>query len=323
MLIRSANIPVFGLLFSLLGLAWSVFFTVGIGTDAVCVTSGCAVVENERIAGISPWWVADALFFLMALFAVLRLRVAAHFIAALFLAGDCVFLALMLFLAPCASCLVLALLLFCAFVFLSAKNAGFLVKTRRFFHVALSLIWLFLFVMNLGPVVGDVAGSKLLYGSPEAEIDLYFSPTCPACLEALRFFAESANFYAVAENDEDIAILADLTRRLTEGQSLEGAMESISSMRATGTYAAPALTLMQELPLRFAVMRNKAGISRLGFTTVPVILFRGLPQNWVDRGRQSAAPEPGGTPGYAGPDLPPDLSEKPLECGPGQDASCP
>jgi hypothetical protein len=54
MLIRSANIPVFGLLFSLLGLAWSVFFTIGIGTDAVCVTSGCAVVENERIAGISP-----------------------------------------------------------------------------------------------------------------------------------------------------------------------------------------------------------------------------------------------------------------------------
>jgi thiol-disulfide isomerase/thioredoxin len=322
MLIRSSNIPVLGLVFSILGLIWSVFFTIGVGTDSVCITSGCSIIEDNRIAGISPWWAADALFFLMVLFSALRLRIVAQCIAALFLVGDCVFLLIMLFLAPCSSCLVLAVLLFCSFIFLSSKNSEFIVKARRFFYMALSLVWLVLFIMNLGTVVNDIAGPKLLYGNPEAKIDIYFSPSCPACRESVRTFGKVANFYAVAESDEDTVLIADLIQRINKGQTLEESMEEIGAARDINAYSAPVLDLLQELTLRFEALRNQARISRLGFKALPVIMFEGLPPGWAREGEKLPTSTPEAVPSDT-PDLPEDLSAGPLECGPDKAAGCP
>jgi thiol-disulfide isomerase/thioredoxin len=241
----------------------------------------------------------------------------------------------------------MAALLFCAFVFLSAKNAAFMARTHRVSRLALSLVWLVLFIMNLGPVVADLAGPKLLYGNPEAKIDLYFSPTCPACLEAVRTFGKAADFYAVAENDYDLAVIADLTRSISGGESLEEAMNKISAAREAGTYSAPAPDLPQELSLRFDALRNQARISRLGFKAVPVILFEGLPPNWARAEHKDAASASGAqAPAaltddsrpartLAAPALPreepdgntadflPDLSEKPLVCSQDTAEPCP
>jgi thiol-disulfide isomerase/thioredoxin len=285
---KATNIPVPGFIFSLLGFAWSIFLTIGIGTDIVCVSSGCELLKEVRIAGISPWWVADGLFFLMALFSFLRLRSLAQVIAAIFLAGDCIFLFIMLFLSPCISCLIVTVLLFCAFITLYAKTPGLCGKARQWATVALSLLWSVLFIMNLGPALNDIAGPKLLYANPESKMKIYFSPTCPACQEAVRAFGETADFYAVAENDEDVVIIADLMRRinkqsLTDKQSLAEALETISALRKAGSYTAPELSFWQVLSLRFDFMRNQARISRLGFNSLPVIMFEGMPRNWLSK----------------------------------------
>jgi hypothetical protein len=277
---RSLSIPVPGLIFSLLGLGWCIFMSLGIGTELVCITSGCQVVENVRIFGISPWWAATALFGLMTLLALLRLRTLAALVALFFLLGDCLFLLVMLFLAPCTNCLILALLLFCSWIALRSKFTT-LVVPRRIFAGLMGGLWLLLFLLNLGPVLNEVMAPRLLLANPNSPVSVYISPSCPSCLHAARAFDKAASFYAVAENEDDLAMIADLEQRLASGQGLAAALEDMAEQRLAGTYQAPVLSFWQELRLRFSTMRNQARLSRLGYDAVPVIMFEGLPANWA------------------------------------------
>lgn len=300
---RSLSIPVPGLIFSLLGLGWCIFMSLGIGTELVCITSGCQVVENVRIFGISPWWAAVALFGLMSLIALLRLRALASLVALFFLLGDCLFLLVMLFLAPCTNCLILALILFCAWISLRSKFTT-LVVPRRIFAGVMGGLWLLLFLLNLGPVLNEIIAPRQLLSHPNSSVSVYISPSCPACIQAVRAFDKAATFYAVAEDEADLAMIADLEARLAAGQGLAAALDEITEQRLAGAYKAPQLSFWQGLSLRFASMRNQARLSRLGYNAVPVIMFEGLPAHWArPRSASPALPpaQPSGQPSTQAP----------------------
>ena len=108
---RVNSIPLGGLIFSLIGLVYSllVSFT---GAELLCLTSGCSAVGELRIFGISPWWAACVLFLVIFVLCILRMRSLAYVFALLFILGDCLFLVLMFFIAPCLTCLLAALIIF-------------------------------------------------------------------------------------------------------------------------------------------------------------------------------------------------------------------
>ena len=273
---RVDNIPVGGLIFSLMGLMYSllVSFT---GTDSLCLTSGCNVVSELRIFGISPWWAACVLFQVIFFLCLFRLRSFAYILALLFILGDCLFLALMLFIAPCFSCLLVALVIFCTWVALR-RRWDTLMAPRRISVGALSFVWLLLFLVNSGLAFAEIVAPRPLVELEGSRIDVYFSPECPVCVQAVERFHGQASFYAIGKNADDIRAIAFLRGRLKEGQNLKVALTEYAGLVADGVFAAPALGWFETCSLWFSALRSQARIARLGYKTLPVIMYEGLPK---------------------------------------------
>ncbi|MDL2307416.1 hypothetical protein LJC48_05250 [Desulfovibrio sp. OttesenSCG-928-C06] len=277
---RSFTIPVPGLIFSIIGLLYCVFMSVGVGTDVVCLTSGCTLVDDVRIFGISPWWAAALLFGIMTVLSIFRLRALAHYLALIMLLGDLVFMLAMIFLAPCTSCLIAAILIFCAWVALRSRPA-MLVTPRRILAGGIGAVWGLLFLLNLGSVLNELPSSKVMQARPDANVSIYFSPSCPACLEAVRIFGDNAEYYPVAEKDGDIGMIADIQERMKAGQSFQSALTEVSGLNSADGYTPPQSGFWGNLALRIALMRNQAVLTERGFQSLPVIMFEGLPRSWT------------------------------------------
>ncbi|MCL1889111.1 MAG: hypothetical protein FWF99_01215, partial [Desulfovibrionaceae bacterium] len=271
--------PLPGLVFSVLGLAYCLFMSFAPGAELLCLSSGCAATRAFRVAGISPWWAAALIFFLLAGLCALRLRRAAGILAALFLAGDALFLLAMTGIGPCAGCLLAALLIFCAWKSLWPASAG----TARFIRPLTGVLqagWCILFVLNLGAILGELPPSPLPETSENKKISLYFSPSCPACLTALRQFSESAILCPVAENEEDALFIAALAEKIRDGGSAFEALEELLADRRDGKLRPPSMTRIETLRFRAGLWRNQALAARHGGQTLPVIVLSGLPAAW-------------------------------------------
>ena len=306
------------LLLSLVGLAWSLLLSFNLAPESVCFSSGCAALQDFKLYGISPWWAAAFIFGLTTLLCALRLRLFARLLAGLFLLGDCLFLAAMLFIAPCANCLVAALLIFLVWLLLAAKQPERLARARRCCSLALAGIWLALFTLNLGAALNEALPAWTLESSTEeagaekTKLALYFSPTCPACREALRLFSDRATLFPVAENEEDYPIIADMVERLSAGAKAHEALEYILEARAKGIWQAPVLSTSDLLSLKLRSLRNAAALQRLRLHALPALVFEGLPKSWLVH-RQEQLEDTGQSP-PASPELP--LGDETLECGP-------
>lgn len=280
---KSQFMPVSGFVFSIIGLIYSLIMSFGIGAEALCLTSGCAIVQDFKIFGISPWWAASLMFAIIAALCFFHMRVAARILASLFLAGDCVFLLAMFFVAPCTSCLGAAFLIFCVWAGLRIDRAV-LITARRIMAGAISAVWLVLFILNLGYALNELLpGWKLTEQGSQAEkkISLYFSPSCTACREALQIFAGRAMFYPVAENDDDYAVIADISTRVAAGESVQAALAVIHAKQAAGSWVKPQLSFWRRTLNAMKLMRNQATVLRQGYNVLPVIVFEGLPTSWV------------------------------------------
>ncbi|MCL1915988.1 MAG: hypothetical protein FWG17_04705 [Desulfovibrionaceae bacterium] len=271
--------PLPGLIFSVLGLTYCLFMSFAPGAELLCLSSGCAASRALRVAGISPWWAASLIFFLLAGLCALRLRLAARSLAALFLAGDILFLLAMAGIGPCASCLFVALLIFCAWKSLWPASSG----PARFIRPLTGLLqtgWCILFIINLGAILGELPPSPLPGTSENKKISLYFSPSCPACLTALRQFSESAILCPIAENDEDALFIAALAEKIRDGSPTLEALEELLADRRDGKLRPPTMTRLDTLRLRAGLWRNQALAARHGGQTLPVIVLSGLPAAW-------------------------------------------
>lgn len=335
---RSQFIPVAALVFSIIGLIYSLIMSLGIGREALCLTSGCEIIQDFRMFGISPWWASAVMFAVLGTLCFLRMRLVARLFAAVFLAGDCVFLIIMFFVAPCSSCLIGGLLIFCCWLALRIDRAV-LITARRIMAGALSATWLILFLLNLGYVANEAVPAWRLNGaSPErAKISIFFSPSCPACREAVTLFSGRAVFYPVAENERDYLIIADIAARVDSGLSVKEALEAVLAEQASGAYIEPRISLWRSIANKVKIMRNQAALIRSGHRVLPVLIFEGLPADWAglkkdpapDAGRPEQPQERAGraleAPGLGSPDLPPGLLpdfDNTLECGRASQKPC-
>lgn len=310
---RSQFIPVGALVISVIGFVYSLVMSFGLAADSLCMTSGCEIVEDFRAFGISPWWASTLIFAALAALCFLRMRLASRLLAGLFLAGDCVFLLIMFFIAPCTTCLIGGFIIFCCWLALRIDRAV-LITARRIMAGALSATWLVLFILNLGYAANEAIPAWKLDGAAPAgaKIGVFFSPSCPACREAVSVFTGRAVFYPVAENERDYPLIADIAARVDAGQSVRDALEAVLAENEAGGYVAPDLSLWRSLINKIKIMRNQAAVLKHGYNVLPVLVFEGLPAAWtVPAATVPAAPVPDApAPGVTGPESPAALPDE-------------
>jgi hypothetical protein len=252
---------------SLLGLALCLLNAAG--ADLFCLTTGCALYAGYALFGFS-FYIYGAIGFgvisLLAASAGKRPRVA-PWLGGIILAGlflDLLFLGWQILYWPCSSCLVVALLL-------GWTAAGYW-RTypqicRRLFK-GLLLVWLAVLIpvaVTTGKEVFLMPWS--IYGPAEANIHVFFSPTCPACATEVNKLLQSSvvtrmAFYPIAKNERDIHLLATL---LQEGITQPADLERLFGADLSDATA-------PSLHLRWRLAKNKMTLARHGAQTIPLIL---------------------------------------------------
>jgi hypothetical protein len=251
---------------SLAGFLFCLLSALGI-TDTLCLTQGCEVYQEYTVAGISFYWIGAAVFLILGL---MSLGPGAYGLLAiltgLFLVGDFVFLIIQFLLWPCTSCLIVAALLG-SFAWILA---GHVKPGLRL----LCMVWLLLFSANILHLARDSIPPWPVLGQNNAEIQVFFSPTCPACRQVVENFLRDPDlethvaFYPLAKNNDDHHRISLLVRSLRQG------------MPAAQAFAIHWQTLLQQDNLEqdwnlvFNLWRNQLHLAKKGATQVPLIVSR-------------------------------------------------
>ena len=269
----SAPVPWGVLFYSLLGLAWCgyVAFPIGSETPGLCATSGCLLLRDFALAGISLWWAGGVYFFLLA---VLCLRGAWRLVwifsrLALFL--DAALLLVMFFTGPCVNCLVAGIFFgLTAFAARPAPGGWFLEAPPQ---PLLLTLWLGLFLGNVVLAVNESVPYLALGNTARQEVRLFFSPSCPTCREALVALGPEAALYPILEQEGDLEAILRLSALLDAQVPMS---EAVARCRDPGE-PVPELSLLRRLILEIHLLRNKILLLRQGVDSLPLIQINGLP----------------------------------------------
>lgn len=303
-----------GSLLAALGAAYCYWTAIAPAT-VPCVSTGCTLYRDMSVFGISLWWYGAGAFTLLALFCLAGKQPAARGLAWLMLAADTALLLLMAFTAPCAACLVTALFIAGAFLAIPANGR----RTRQQRLPVLFLFWGGLFISNAVFFATERAGAWTMHGPDNAPVTLYFSPSCQACREAIASLAQAAPgtvaYRPVAENDDDILSIAAMRREVEGGASVA---EALRKALAQSAPAAP--STLEQLRLRWRLLRNKALVLSAGADRLPLLLVSGMPRMPYHAAPAATAVQP--TSGPASPV--PGQSARPMPSPlPGQDGALP
>lgn len=241
------------------------------GAELFCGTQGCEIYAGYGLFGLSFYIYGFAGFLGIFLLTLWYPRRGAHLLLSvavgLALIFDTLFLIYQTLLWPCSSCHVVALL-----IGLTAFFAIFGLKVPgQKFLMGVGVLWSVFFIFVGLAVVKEVAFSPWpIYGSDEAQVKVYFSPTCPACEEAARKILNDPQastetaFYPIAKNTTDEARLARLLRQpieMRDGEAILGLFEKGPEKPAT-------LSVRE----KFHLLCNKMVLARIGATRVPLIV---------------------------------------------------
>lgn len=272
---------------ALAGILFSLWNVLG-DSSALCVSNGCTLFNTYTVAGLSLWWAGVAGFSLLLLLAIPGLGLTGLICAGLGLGLDCLLLSVMLFTAPCFTCLVIGLLLALTF---SAYRSAVRQAERRRTDGSVSPIlalWILLFIVNVGCLIRDSLAPWALVepaDGSEAAVRVYFSPSCAACVSLLRSYEEAgsgpSSWYPVAENERDVPLIADMTRRMAgqEPAGVPGLAAALDASLAAGPVqsSVPAQLRPGTLLLQFRLWRNAARVLRSGSSRLPFVEFHGAP----------------------------------------------
>ncbi len=323
---HSISIPWSALFFALLGLAWCGYVAFPSGNAAsLCETSGCMLIRDGKIAGISLWWIGGAYFFILAIMCLRGAQFLAWRISRLALFLDAILLLVMYFTGPCVDCLIVALFFALTCFTLRPRSGGWFQEVPA--SPLLLPIWLGLFLGNVCLAANEAVPAAVMGNTANKEVRLYFSPSCPACREALVTLGRTASLYPVKEKDEDFDAILRLKAFLEAGLPMDQALQRSLDPKE----AVPDLSTPKRLLFELQLLRNKASVLRQGFTNMPLIQINGMPgaaaktrQAPADAG---SAPWPGGvapieggmTPRGAASDMPvnavPDFLSDPANLG--------
>ncbi len=271
-------------LLALAGLLFAIWNLTAGAPESGCVTTGCSLFQDFRLAGVSLWWLGVAGFGLLLVLAAVGAAGLGTLCAGLGLLLDCGLLLVMLWTAPCLYCLLIGLLL--ALTYLAFRRArreagagGGRPPRRR---SVLAGVWAFVFLLVIAVLIHSAVGPWALTTpsgpTPASATTLvYFSPSCRACRDLVATGAgANAAWYPVAENGRDVWIIADMARRTAEGADVAAALDAALTAAPENVPPQNMLTPAM-LWMQFRVWRNHAHVANSGASTLPFVEFRGSP----------------------------------------------
>ena len=269
---KNSPIPWGALFFSLLGLAWCGYISFPSGNSAPCITSGCAIIRDGKIAGISLWWIGGAYFFTLAILCLRGARFLAWRISRVALFLDSILLLVMYFTGPCADCLIVAAFFALTCFTLRPPAGGWFLDGPS--SPLLLPIWLGLFLGNACIAANEAIPPIVMGNAANKEVRLYFSPSCPSCREALlTTLGRDAALYPVHEKDGDTDAILRLKSFLEAGLPMSEALtRSLDAKEPV-----PDISTGKRLVLELQLLRNKAAVLRQGFDAMPLIEINGMP----------------------------------------------
>ncbi len=280
---------------SLLGAVYSLVNALG-KAESLCITTGCSLFKEFTVYGYSLWWGGLAFFCSTALLCVLGRQKIAFLLTGAALLVDTALLLFMAFSAPCVPCLGIAL--FIALLFFSLRPSGRSPSPQR---PVLLLLWSFAFLPNLFLAANESMGTWAISTPEHADIQLFFSPSCPVCRTAVERFAADPDariaYYPVAESEQDIRAIAVMRAALGDGTSMliafrRGLREAalLSPAPSSATPSPTSTNLPISLSLRWKLFRNKVRLASMGITTIPVMITNGVPRFLLAPPAGSSAP---------------------------------
>lgn len=256
--------PVWLVLFSLAGFAYCLLNILQPGSF-LCPTTGCKIYGRLTLLGLSFYHYGAAYFILLAAACWYGHRKNSPGIMRVFawllLSGVIVNCGLLIYQSlfiPCLICLIVAGLLGLIFIIHTWKK-----------QLLWKPVWFFCFLLAFFSILKvDMFGPSPIYGSADAPIKLFVSPSCGACQEMLRdilkerILLDQTALFPIAKNERDINKLSNLYHLLEKGTALE---EAIAAAENTNDRANSFL-------VRAMSWRNKAFLIRNGYSQIPVLL---------------------------------------------------
>lgn len=152
--------------------------------------------------------------------------------------------------------------------------------TSRFeiFSIVVLAIWGLLFSGNLVSAGKEMIRPWPIYGDMDAPVKIFFSPTCPACKQAVKEIVENGlldkkdlALFPIAKNAEDQERICLLECSLrSQKTNLEMALNECWQPGCKPI----SVGLRDKLRLRINLFRNKIALSRMGINRVPVVIAR-------------------------------------------------
>ncbi len=258
------------LLASIAGLAFCAWSAYG-NAFQICLSAGCEISQDMAIGGISLWWFGCAAFATLIILSFSGRPALGVVVAGMFLVADVGLLLLMLMTASCISCLIVALFFAIAYTAFRHAGKGYDPVGRSW----LVLVWSLFLIANLGGVLRESMTPWAISGKEDASVHVYFSPTCPSCLDAITTMSPNptAAFFPVMKKPSEFELIAHMTDALEEGKNVHEALLHALEPKETP----PKLGFFSSMLLRVRLLFNQAYLARNGVSVVPVIEYKGLP----------------------------------------------
>lgn len=268
---QASSTPWSTLFFALLGLAWCAYMAFPTATPPPCATSGCALFRDTKFAGLSLWAVGGGYFFILAVICLRGNRHLARALAILALFLDALLLLIMYLTAPCFDCLVAAVCI--GLCYFSIRNGGDGWFQEQSGTSVLLPVWVGLFLGNAVLAGNEMLPMHSMNAKDKGDVRIFFSPSCPACREALVAFGDKAVLYPVLESEND----RDSILRLESYLAAKIPMKEALARSLDPAQEVPGLPFVRGLLLDLQLLRNKAALMRQGFRALPLIQINGMP----------------------------------------------
>jgi hypothetical protein len=222
--------------------------------------------------GLSLWWYGAGCFAIIGLLAVLKRTREAFVLSAVALAADVFFLAWLGMAAPCFTCML------GGFFFLAVFFALFRASMPQVrWPKVLAALWFFALAPNLFFMFHEAAPPWPMDGPSNAPVQVYFSPTCPACGRTMEYFmpdiGKSVAVYPISRNEDDRQKILVMVQALEKGARFRDAyMLSKARDLPTGKQG-----LTDKWKLDWKLWRNKVALIRSGISTIPAVILHGGP----------------------------------------------
>jgi len=246
-----------GFIYCLANILWPASF--------LCSTSGCKIYAKVTFLGLSLYWYGAAFFIALTgtcWYGYRKNNIAMVF-TYLLLCGiiiNCGLLIWQFLFIPCLPCLIVASLLG-TILMIHAWKKPFFWKT----------VWVFCFLLASFNILRiDLLGPKPVYGSADAQVKIFVSPSCAACRQMLRSvlkdkaLLQETALFPIAKNDNDIRKLSNLYNLLAGGATLEDAVAGWDKDKTDKG--------VHRLFIQAASWRNMAFLVCKGYSQVPVLL---------------------------------------------------